>query len=230
MGNDVEGDLLGELLRLHRIADEDRAALLEQLVHAHLPGAGDGLVGGNHHPPDLGCIVQRLQGHHQLRRGAVGVRDDVLLQIAVDRIRVHFGHDQRHIGVHAVIGAVVDYHAAGSGGRGRIVLRSARSGREQGDVPSGEVEMLDVLALHHPAGVADLDLRASRARAGDRRHFVHRELALGQDREHLAPHIARRAYNNNPIAHCSAPARPLPGRNSAEKEKGAPAFRPGRPW
>ena len=35
----VERDLLGEELRLIGVADEDVARLLEQLVHAALPGA-----------------------------------------------------------------------------------------------------------------------------------------------------------------------------------------------
>src|SRR3546814_7433196 len=36
--NDVEGDLLGEFLRLHRLVHVDAAGLIEQLVHARSEG------------------------------------------------------------------------------------------------------------------------------------------------------------------------------------------------
>ena len=100
MGDDVEGDLLGEFVRLGGIADEDVAALLEQFVHAGFPGAGDRLIGRDDHPFDFGRIVQRLQRHHHLRGRAIRVGDDVLPPVAVDRLRVHLGHDQRHVRVH----------------------------------------------------------------------------------------------------------------------------------
>ena len=98
------------------VADEDVAALLEQLVHARLAGARDRLVGGDDHALDRRGVVQRLQRHDHLRGRAVGVGDDVLGPIAVDRLGVHLGHDQRHVGVHAVERAIVDHRAARRGG------------------------------------------------------------------------------------------------------------------
>ena len=98
--DDVEGDLLGELHRLVGIADEDVAALLEQLVHARLAGAGDRLVGRDDDPLDRRRVVQRLQRHHHLRGRAIRVGDDVLAPIEVDRLGIHLGHDQRHVRVH----------------------------------------------------------------------------------------------------------------------------------
>ena len=201
MRDDVEGDLLGELLRLDRIADEDRAALLEQLVHARLARAGDRLVGAHHHALDRRGIVERLQGHHQLRGRAVGVGDDVARCIAIDRVGVHFRHDQRHVGVHAVERRVVDHDATGGGRLGGIFLGRARACREQGDIPAGEIEMLDVLALEHLAGVAEFDFRAGRTRRGDRGDFVAREIALGEDLHHFAPDIAGRADHCHPVTH-----------------------------
>ena len=201
MRDDVEGDLLGVLLGLDRIADEDRAALLEQLVHARLARARGRLVGRDHDARDLGGIVQRLQRDDHLRGRAVGVGDDVARGVAVDRVGVHLGHDQRHVGVHAVERRVVDHHAARRGGLGRIDLGRLRARGEQRDVPAGEVEMLDVLDLEHAARVAELDLAAGRAGRSDRRDLVAGELALGEDVEHFTADIARRADDDYPITH-----------------------------
>src|SRR5690606_6807534 len=86
---------------------------------------------------------------------------------------------------------------------GRIFLGRAAPGSEQRDVPSGEVEMLDVLALEHLAGVAEFDLGADRARTRHRRDLVARELAFGEDLHHLASDVAGRADDCHPIPHLS---------------------------
>src|SRR5690606_31736889 len=75
--NHVEGDLLGELARFRLVADEYRAALLEQLVHALLARAGDRLIGADHDTLYSSRVVQRLESDDHLRRGAIRVRDDV---------------------------------------------------------------------------------------------------------------------------------------------------------
>ena len=96
--NDVEGDLLLELLRRHlgrRVVDG--LGLVPELVHPFLPGARDGLVGGDDDALDPRPVVQRLQRHHHLRGRAVGVRDDHLVAVALDRLGVHFRHDQRDL-------------------------------------------------------------------------------------------------------------------------------------
>ena len=104
------------------IADEDVAALLEQLVHARLARAGNRLVGRDDDALDRRGVVQRLQRHDHLRGRAIGVGDDVLGAIAGDRLRIHFGHDQRHVRVHPVERAIVDHRAAGRGGARRVDL------------------------------------------------------------------------------------------------------------
>ncbi len=130
MRDDVESDLLGEIHRLQRVAHEDRAALLEQLVHPVLARAGNGLVGRDHHALDRCRIVQRLERHHKLRGRTVGVGDDIALGIAVDRLGVHLGHDQRHVGVHAIQRGIVDHHAARRRSLGRIVPGRTAARRE----------------------------------------------------------------------------------------------------
>ena len=79
--NHVEGDLLGELVRRDFIADEDRSALLEQLVHRRLAGARDRLIGRDHHALDRRRVVQRLERDDHLRGRPAPVYE-VLRQVA----------------------------------------------------------------------------------------------------------------------------------------------------
>ena len=97
LGNEIEGDALGEFLRLHRIRHEDRAGLLEQFVHRLFARARHRLIGRDDDARDLGEIMQRLEGDHELRGRAIGVGDDVLLPEADNGVGVHLRHDQRHI-------------------------------------------------------------------------------------------------------------------------------------
>ncbi len=122
-GMTLKAICLVKVARLGAVADEDVAALLEQFVHPRLAGAGDRLVGGDDDAPDRRGVVQRLQRHHHLRGRAIGIGDDVALAIAVDRLGIHLGHDQRHVRIHPEIGAVVDHRAARRGGDRRILLR-----------------------------------------------------------------------------------------------------------
>ncbi len=77
MGNAVEGDLLGELLRRRRVGDEDALGLVPQLIHGILAGAGHRLVGRHDHAAYARRVVQRLQRHDELGGGAIGIGDDV---------------------------------------------------------------------------------------------------------------------------------------------------------
>uniref|UniRef100_A0A0N5A007 LigA n=1 Tax=Parastrongyloides trichosuri TaxID=131310 RepID=A0A0N5A007_PARTI len=111
--DDVEGDLLGELLGLGSAEHEDALGLVPELVHAFFTGAGNRLVGRDDDTLDGGRVMQRLQRHNQLCGRAVRVGDDVLLARQLDRVRVHFRHDQRHVGVHAPGRGIVDDDGAG---------------------------------------------------------------------------------------------------------------------
>ena len=61
--------------------------------------------------------------------------------------------------------------------------------------------MLEVLDLELLAAVAEVDDVAGRARGRDRRDFVERELPLGEDVQDLAPDIARRTDDRDPVTH-----------------------------
>jgi hypothetical protein len=68
-----------------------------------------------------------------------------------------------------------------------------------------EIEMIDVAEAEHFAGLAIFDLVAGGARRCDHRHFVRREFPFGEDVQHLAPDIARRADDHDPVAHLFSP-------------------------
>ena len=177
--------------------------------------------------------MEWLQRHHHLCRRAIGIGDDVFLSIAVDGVRVHFGDDQRHIGVHAEQTGVVDDGAAGGGGDGGINLRRARAGGKQRDVPAGEIEMLDVLDLQFTARIAEIDNVAGRARTGDGGDVGNRKLAFGQDIEHFAPDIAGGAHDDDFVTHftlleSAAPSLPLDSFQVFAVSTGSPSP-PGRP-
>ena len=64
-----------------------------------------------------------------------------------------------------------------------------------------EIEVLEILDLQFLAAVAEVDDVAGRTRRGHRRNFVERELALGEDVEHLSTDIPRRPDDRDPITH-----------------------------
>ena len=204
---------LVNLLRLGGVADEDVADLLEQLVHPRLARARDRLIGRDDDALDPRGVVQRLERDDHLRGRAIRVGDDVLRAIALDRLRVHLGHDQRHVGVHAVERRIVDHRAARRGEARGVELRAFGADREQRHVPAGGIEMLDVLDLELFPGLAKIDHVALAARRRDDRDLVRGKLALRQDIEHLAPDIARRARDDHPVTHPIIPifARPPGG-------------------
>ena len=132
---------------------------------ASLPAPGDRLVGRHHHALDRGRVVEGLQGDHELRRGAVRVGDDVELGEAVDRLRVHLRHDQRHVLVVAEGRRVIDDHAAGLADARRPLLRGLAARRHQADVGVGEV--VGIERLHLQDLVAEGHVLPGRAARGD---------------------------------------------------------------
>ncbi len=227
MGNDVEGDLLRVDLGLDLLAGHvDALGLVPELVHRLLAGAGDGLVGRDDDAGDARPVVDRLQRHHHLRGRAVGVGDDVLAGIARDRVRVHLGHDQRHLGVVAIERRVVDHDAASLGGDGRVLLRRVRADREEGDVPAGEVEGVEVLGLQCP--VAEGTLAAQRLARGEGHDLVDGKFPLGEDVEHFPAHVARGADDGDAITHRFSPDERAPfAAFRGECKRPVVSFRPG---
>ncbi len=109
-------------------AVQSGAGALLQIALPGNAGAARGLVRADDDAADAGRVVQRLQCHDQLRGRAVRAGDDSLMLEGVRRI--HFGNDQRNLGIHPPIAALIDDDAAaldGPGGKvaGHFVGRAA---------------------------------------------------------------------------------------------------------
>ena len=147
--------------------------------------------------------MQRLQRHDKLRGGAIGVGDDVLAvvtrHVAVEHRGVHFGHDQRHIGVVAPEARVIDHDGAGRADALAPFLGDGRAGRHQGEIDAGEVEVLKVLNLQ--ALVAEGDFLPLRPGGGERNDLGGGKLPLGEDVEHFPANIAGGPDDGDAITH-----------------------------
>ena len=181
----------------------DRLGLIPQLVHRLFARARNGLVGADNNALDRRAVVQRLQRHNHLRGRAVRVRDDVLLGIAVNRLWVHLGHDQRHVGIVAVKRRVIDHDAAGLGSLGRVFLRGVRADSKQRHIPAREIKRVQVLRLQ--GLVAKAHFRPQRFAAGQGGDLRPRELALGQDVQHFVAHVTCGTNDDDIITHLLLP-------------------------
>ena len=202
LGDQVEGDALGKLLLLHVLERVERLGLAVELVHAFLAGAGDGLVGRHDDALDGGAVMERLEGDHELRRGAVRVGDDALLHPA-DGVGVHLRDHERHVRVVAPGGGVVDHHRSLRGDLRRPFLRDLAAGRHEAQVDVGKVVGVEGLGLQRL--VAEGNLRALAAAGGQCHHLVGRKGPLCEDVEHLAAHIACRADHGDLVTHWTSP-------------------------
>ena len=72
--------------------------LLGELARPVSPRARDGLVRREDQRAETGGAMQRGEGHHRHDRRAVGNGDD--LRRSLERLRVHLGHDERHVRLH----------------------------------------------------------------------------------------------------------------------------------
>ncbi len=97
-----------------------------QLLDSLFAGAGNRLVGTDINAFDADGIMDRLQRHHHLDGGAVGVGDDAPVGILGDGIGVDLRHHQRDVIVIAELGGVVDNDATGRRRLGRIDGRDRR--------------------------------------------------------------------------------------------------------
>ena len=157
------------------------ARLLHLLVELRHPGqaaARHRLVGADHHGLQPGLEVERLEHRHRHHGRAVRVGDDALGD-RPEVLRVHLGHHQRHVGVHAPGRGVVDDRGArgrdprgeGPGGGG--------AGGEQRDVEAVEVGGVGV--LHGELLVAEAQRPPRRPGRGEQPELVEREGPLLED-------------------------------------------------
>ena len=82
VGHDIEGDLLRRTNGLHGLRVQQLGSLRRQCFHGAPARAGHRLVGRHVDAGDADSIVDRLQRHDHLDRGAVGVGNDVAPAVA----------------------------------------------------------------------------------------------------------------------------------------------------
>ena len=106
--NHVECQLVRELFYLHLVAVECLARLGEQFVHGYGSGTAGGLIGRHADAADVAQLFDGLQSHDHDDGGAIGVGDDAAR--AVEGVfGIAFGHNQRHVAVHAESAGVVNH-------------------------------------------------------------------------------------------------------------------------
>ncbi len=147
--------------------------------------------------------MDRLQRHNQLGRGTVRIGNDIALRKAGECIGIHFRHHQRHIGIHAEGGAVVDDDTALRGSLRRIFPGNVATGGKQRHVVAREVEIIE--GFRFQGLVAERHFRPERATAGNSGHFIGGEHAFLQDVHHFAAHISGGTDDGDAIAHLPRP-------------------------
>ena len=95
---------------------------------------------------------------------------------AVERVRVHFGHDERHVGLHAEGRGVVDHDGAARGRRARDAARDAAAGREEREVDA--VQAVNGELLHRERAAAEMHRAPGGAARGEQAERSEREAAL----------------------------------------------------
>ena len=137
---DLRNRVEGQLARMFRdddlFAGGERGVLRVQLGRGRAARAGGGLVGVGDHAHDAALAHQRRERERQRHGAAVGRGDDpaVLAQV----FGIDLGHHQRHIGLLAEGGRVVEGdRAALAGGRAELFRRGGGGG-DEGDVRAVE--------------------------------------------------------------------------------------------
>lgn len=100
------------------------------------PGAGNGLIGGDHHAADARDVVQGLQGHDHLDGGAFGLAMMPLCPSSASGFTSGTTSGQRSS--HAPRAGVVHDDAARGGGVGGVLFGGGAARGEDGDVDAFE--------------------------------------------------------------------------------------------
>ena len=191
MGDDVVGQLVGELLDLRLTAFGQVGVLPFEFGHRLRPCAAGRLVGGHVHAADVRHALDGLQRHHHLNGGAVGVGDDAAR--SVERVAsVDFGHDQRYVGLHAEGARIVDHQRSVAGDRPGEFARRARSGRREGNVHAAEVVVVSQQLDGDGFPAEHIGLSGAAFRS-EQQQFVHRQGTLFENAQELLTYGAARA-------------------------------------
>ena len=171
------------------------ANLIEELTNTLESRARHGLVRGHGQTLNTARSLRKwLNCRHDGHGRAIRIRDDSLGAVR-NVFTVHFGDDQRDLGVLAPCGGVVDDYCAGLGKLWRILARGRCTRGEDRDVDPGEVSGRDV--FNDDLCALPRECRTRRASGRKETNRFNREVSLFQDRAHDATNLARRTDNSN---------------------------------
>ena len=177
-------------MRVHPVHVFLSGAFPFQLCHRGLAGSCDALVGAHHAANQSPSVVQRLEGHHELHGGAVGVGNDQIL-VPKDP-SIHFRHDQLVVGAHAPSAAVVHHRDATRCKPWRPVQTDRSARGKQGHVRRCvkcffHADHLDGLPpkIH---GLANRPCRRHRQQLCDRQFLLFQHLQHGSSNHARGPH------------------------------------------
>ena len=154
--------------------------------------------------------------------------------VAVERVGVDLGDDQRHVVVHAPVAGVVDDDRAGLD-QPRRPLGADRAARRG----ENDVEALDrLLGARRPAlerRAVPLDLAPGRALGGEGNHLGRREITFGENSRIVDPDQPGRAHNSDSVSVArhrpimtAAQPRPWGGARRPSGPRGGSRRRPAR--
>ena len=176
LGDQVEGDLMGEHLGLIGLALGQRFHLVHQFNGAGSTGAGHSLVSRGGDGADGSDLIECVDGGDGDDSGAVGVGDDTLIPLHI--LGVHFGNHQGHIGIQAECGRIVHKDAAGLHNGGCELLSDIILGSAQDDVDTLKSLFAGQLDLHILA--LELQSLAGASGRGQGHQLPYGEIALFQ--------------------------------------------------
>ena len=163
------------------------ADLRIELLDSGKTAARHCLEGAHDQPLESGLPMKWHEDGHRSHRRAVGVGDDALAHLG-DSPRIDLAHHERHIGIHAPRGRVVDDDGPRLGElRGELLGRRS-AGREQRDVDAAEVGCGDV--LDDNVGALPREGRPGRTRGREVADLADGEVALLEQAPHDAADLA----------------------------------------
>ena len=191
----VEGNLIGEHLRLVGFAMTQRSDFLHQLHGAACARAGHGLIGGGSHVLDRGNGIQCVDGSDGDNGGAVGVGDDAAVPGHI--LGIDLGHHQRHLGIQTERGGVIHKYRAGFHNCRGELLGDIVFRRAQHDVHT--LKSLIAGLLNGYFFTLEGDGFARAPGTGQWHQLSHGEIPLSQNFDHFLPHGAGGAQNGNGV-------------------------------
>ena len=197
VGEEIEGDLVGQDLGLGGLAAEHVAGLLFQLDHGPITGAAGGLVGAGHDAFDAVFAIKGGDRHDHDDGRTIGVGDDPFVRNR--GIGIDLRYDQRHFTIHPKCRTVIDDDASASRGFRRQLPGKTRTGAEDREVEA--CKDLRPRLLDRDFLFAHQDLPTGRTRGSEQPQFGNRELPIQEQPDQLLTHRSGGADDANLVTH-----------------------------